>query len=787
MFQTKKNKKSAMGGLGNIQYMFGDKKAPPVKLDPSLKQLVENLEKVPVSYQNVAALIKGNENHLVARAKAILQETCPSINTNAALLSFNEQQILGNDSTGAAIVRPCLNIVMSSAYDYIDPEDRHLKGVEKLFSLRIPFHNNEYLTFEVDATTQTQNGFEPSKVSISGPTSCLAINDPNIVDLLGFDDFSSVEKIEKPRSYILLNSQNLDFNNVYYEEGSALLAGSRFMDIIVNALAMAVGEIVTLLEIQNMNEALDDIGGTIGGKIEEYYDMPIFADPQGVTLSQKDYILKGREAMLVGSMLPEASAIYQMIDVFTRDLFYEMGSGIEAILAIMKDFDRNLLEDRDKDINTIIRDMVLMGELPEVFISSLDTEVQVWRAGNYLKLLGAKALRAFMKNIELQNVLVEINNTSGTPIDVGTIISIDSNMENPTEITAISSEQAITAIPLNDMPKIMNSLMDNFEIALTQSLGDGLTYNLNVLGLRILAEKAIKELDAIDETSKKTLRMVGRVVGDATMDKKKGVNKAAIAYEILKPAIYYGTNKLAENMIPINNDAQVNRNVREAQEDEAMLGQMMQDIIYRPCMENQKEILFKSIEIEDDAEGAAVALQEAQSKSMEVAMGPDVETAPTTPTTPTTPEVAKQQEIENKQKIESAMTKAEELVKNVINNAKQVENKAIIAIDETKKAKANINATNLPEPIKEVVVSQLEANIDTNLRIKQGAIKAQQNAQQLLSQRDRLKNFNKAVEGRKNSIGSIIAKFLIGGALTYGAYRLLFSKKKNNNDYGYGN
>lgn len=743
---NKQRRRTSMRGLGATQYMFGTRSAPPLTLDPSLNILVEDLSKVPVSYQKVADMVFGNENKIIERAKAILSATCPNLNTNVALLSFNAQQIVGNDSTGAAIVRPCLNVTMGTRYDYTSPDGKQIKGEEMLFTLRIPFLPNQELDFDLDVNAiMSGMGFkgfgsalpgpipgadlgfglgEPIKLSISAPTSFLQIQnmETNTALTTESDSDPNSDVIKGgTASYVLLNSQNLDFNNVYYEEGSALLAGSKFMDILVDAIAIAVGEIVALEEMITLQSILaNDPNAPQIYAIEP--TNAVFQNPTGFALSQQEYLLKGREALLVASMLPEAHVIYQLIDLFTRDLFGRIGTGVEAILDTMKNVTRDISHMRDKDINSVIDTMVENKQIPDVNILSVGEEIQIWPTMNYLKILAIKASRALIAGIQLPTVGTQCfglsGPTMGQMLDPSIISSIE--ISATAALSGVNNVPGLSAIPLNELPNVMSTISENFKIGLSQSISDGLTYNLNVFGLSILARRAVDELANIKPVVE------------------------AVAIEIQKDPTVLGPGPWDPSLI---------------QPD---ILQQLLDVSIGGCFDPQNVALDLSQKTEQAAQEAASTIQELQNFSLS---NLSLDQLP-------------QLGGEAQKYIEMALVKVSELIATAKDTSKQVENNAEIARQEAEKAKDNINATNVPEPIKEVAKAQLDNVINTNLRLKDAAIKAQQNVEQLTNQKNKLKNFQKNALSKGNSASSTIFKLLIGGALTYGAYHYFFKKKK---------
>ncbi len=723
---TRTNKKRrGTKGIGAISYAFGSRTSPPIALDPSLKTLVEDLSKVPVSYQKVADMIFGNEIAIVKRAKAILNETCPSINTNAATILFNEQQMLGADSTGAAIVRPCLNIGMGSTYNYLSPEGQMIQGSEMLFTVRIPFvpNQNAMFTIEADAVigTPTSNvidlGFntpnvldvpvqsvESIRFVLNAPTSFLAINDTSVAKGVALD-----ENEMGFFKYLLMNSQNIDIPNVFYEEGSGLLPGSKFMDILVDALAMAIGEVVALEEILSLDSLLNSDPSAPKIYVTQANDS-IFQNPTGIVLSRKDYLVKGREALLVASMLPEAHVIYQLVDIFTRDIFNQISAGVEVIISTIK----NIARDPSKsymDIGNIITELVLDEKIPDVSILSIGQEQQIWTSNNFVKLLAAKAVKAQQEGIQIPSVAIQsFSASNGAAIDPNSIgnVFMDSLHCVDCQIEgAASNLSSIAAIPLDQLPSVMDTLQDNFQVGLTQSISDGLTYNLNVFGLSILAQRALAELNSI------------------------------------KPAVESVLLSIDFSQGPVDLSLQV-PNVLAT----------IDALIYGPCVPVQELIFRKSHEVEASAEAAAVAIDQAQ-------------------------ELSTSADAESQAQVEAQLDIADAKTVEATDGLNQVINQTSTAKEGLNQAIDAIKASNMPEDAKNVAVEKAKAVVEINDKMRSAAEKAKRNAEQLKNQKNKLKDFNKKASAMRagNSIAGTVFKLFVGGALTYGTYHYFFKKK----------
>lgn len=510
---------------------------PKLSINQEIQTFVDDIKALPISFSDVNDFIFEEGSNIAERGvkifNGVTQNTLSILNS----YSFNPTQIIRTDANNEPIFRPCLNIFSKVYFTYFKSDDSVEKASEGLFQYVIPF--KEPMSIHDVANIGEIKALFTSDVAKN--------TNEKFVQMSDLNPYMHPFAIDSNGNYVL-NMNQIDFDEIFYEEGKALLPSSILSTALTNSLCTALGEYLLSIQSSKMLDIIDknqDL--TFSLDIGHMKDIATKVANGVETLNIDSYEELGKAALIGVSFLKDTTIGYMISDlcssVFKNSLILPLQSLIDGlVMASAVDSKKpilisemgtlkannysfsNLTEDEDgfaMDVS-FIWDVQKFFEIQcESFfyetlmpiesqggVSSIpvleDLGELEFKMGSDIQNLGSSIL---YEQIPLQNKYKCIGSIFTPPNSSSS--STTSNNLNLISPLSLKNQEG-SSLSLSATATI--ALYDNFKNNLDASIRDALTYNLNVFGLDVLVEQAklkvqdiAKDLNIFDASREKNV------------------------------------------------------------------------------------------------------------------------------------------------------------------------------------------------------------------------------------------------------------------------------------------
>ncbi len=486
---------------------------PKLNIDSNLQAFVDDLKAIPFSYNTLNDFLFEYGTDVVDRSQEIFNGMTQNTFSILNSYSFNPKQIIRIDPTNnQPICRPCLNVFSKAYFTYFKTNEEVLKVSESLFQYVIPFKEpipdfiNEI--GEIDIFFKSDN-----------PTH----NDEKFIVL--HDYHPQIHPFVKDfNGNYVLNMNSIDFDEIFYEEGKALLVGSSLSEAFANAISIAVGEYLVaeqsmkMLDLITQNQDLE-----FSLALEETTNIASKVANGKENLSIDTCEELGKSALIGVSFLKENTIPYIVSDfcekMFKSNLILPLQSLIQGLVsnkAIHSKTPINIssmgeLRKNNYSFTNITQDSD--GFLMDVSF--------LWDIQKFFEIQSEALLRDAL--IPMEDTTLGISHVFELEQngDITFLMGNDANTNIEIKYSQIPFENKYKIVGLeyrlsgsdNTIPKVNDlnllsnlvlekqeggflaemftiALYDNFKNNLDISFSDALIYNLNVFGLNAIAEQA---------------------------------------------------------------------------------------------------------------------------------------------------------------------------------------------------------------------------------------------------------------------------------------------------------